>query len=312
MGEKYPALRYSDYMGDGYKNGVWTVECNSWKEFKDTIEKYEKYSYLWRGQSCEKQLLPSIYRNHNISEDINIDKHLNKFKKCMLEAGVLEEFLKSAKNNNKVEYEKAFRKYCDMINPKEDDKDLKDNYEKKFFDDIYWSIGQHHGLETPLLDWTMDPYKALFFTFCERKENDDRRIVYGLAEKSRLLLENRRPKKRYIEFLANLDFVKTMLVSSDFNKEIGQMLGRIKAQEGLFTRTLYKEDIEKHITKCYNVYKEHRKEEIVFLIKILIPNVIRKDFLEKLEEKKITYKTMYPDLKGAALHCNLKFELIAL
>lgn len=86
------------------------------------------------------------------------------------------------------------------------------------------------------------------------------------------------------------------------------MFDRIKAQEGLFTRTLYNEDIKEHIKKCYSVYKKRCKEGIVFLIKILIPEVVREDFLEKLEEKKITYKTMFPDLHGAALHCNLKLE----
>ncbi len=88
------------------------------------------------------------------------------------------------------------------------------------------------------------------------------------------------------------------------------MFGRITAQKGLFTRTLYNEDIEEHIRKCYGVYKKkYPKEEIVFLIKILIPTGVRKDFLKKLEGRNITYKTMFPDLQGAAFHCNLKLKL---
>ena len=82
----------------------------------------------------------------------------------------------------------------------------------------------------------MDPYKALFFAFCERKEKDDKRVVFGLAEKSRLLLDKKQPTKRYIEFLANLGFVQTVLDSSDsptdIKERIGQMFGRIKAQDG--------------------------------------------------------------------------------
>ena len=86
------------------------------------------------------------------------------------------------------------------------------------------------------------------------------------------------------------------------------MFGRINAQEGQFTRTLHNEDIEEQVKKVYVEFKRRRKKEIVFLIKILIPDGVREDFLEELEGMGITYKTMYPDLQGAALDCNLKFK----
>jgi hypothetical protein len=302
MGEKYPALRYSDNMWEDCKNGVWTVECDSWKEFENRIEEYKKYAYVWRGQSCEKPLLPTIYRGYNTPDDKSIEEHLNQFRKDMPGAGALKQFLDPSQKQRTKAFEKAHSEYYKIFHRKKD--------VKAFINDIYWAIGQHHGLKTPLFDWTKDPYKALFFAFCERKEKDDKRVVFGLAEKSRLLLHKRQQTKRYIEFLANLGFVETVLCSSDsptdVKERIGQMFGRIKAQEGLFTRTLYNEDIEEYTKKCYSFYKKHRKEEIVFLIKILIPDGAREDFLEKLEGKEITYKTMYPDLQGAALHCNLK------
>jgi hypothetical protein len=308
MGEKYPALRYSDDMGGIFKNGVCNIECHSWRGFEDRIEQFKgpKYKYVWRGQSCEKPLLPTIYRGHNTPDDKNIEQHLNQFRKDMPWAGALDQ----QQNQRTKAFEEALSEYYNMIHPKSDDNDPKENYENDFIDDIYWAIGQHHELKSPLLDWTKDPYKALFFAFCERKEKDDKRVVFGLAEKSRLLLEKRQQTKRYIEFLANLGFVETFLGSSDsptnVKERIGQMFGRINAQEGLFTRTLYNEDIQEHIKECYSVYKKRRKEEIVFLIKILIPDGVREHFMEKLEAKGITYKTMYPDLQGAALHCNLK------
>ena len=51
MGEKYPALRYSDNMGGNFQNGVWNIECDSWRDFEDRIEEFKgrEYKYVWRG-----------------------------------------------------------------------------------------------------------------------------------------------------------------------------------------------------------------------------------------------------------------------
>jgi len=315
MGEKYPGLLYSDDMGGIFKNGVWDIEYDSWRGFEDRIEQFRepKYKYLWRGQSCEKPLLPTIYRCHHTPDDKKIKQHLNQFKKDMPGADALKQFLDQAQRQSTNEFKNALSEYYTIIHPKDDVNDPKENYINYFIDDIYWAIGQHHGLKTPLLDWTKNHYKALFFALCERKEKDNKRIVFGLAEKSRLLLEKSKQTKRYIEFLANLGFVETLLGSYnspiDIKERIGQMFGRIKAQEGLFTRTLYNKDIEEHIKKCYSVYKKRRNEEIIFLIKILISDGVREDFIEKLEGMGITYKTMFPDLRGTVLHCNLKLSL---
>jgi hypothetical protein len=167
-------------------------------------------------------------------------------------------------------------------------------------------------LKTPFLDWTGDPYKALFFAFCERKETNDKRVVFGLAEESRRLVAKSKGKqtRRYIEFLDNLDFVKIALGSSkiptDVKKRIGQLFSRIQEQNGLFTRTLSKKDIEEYAKQLYNKFKNRSGKEKIFLIKILIPDGVRNDLLKNLEGKDITYKRMFPDLQGAAFHCNLR------
>jgi hypothetical protein len=323
MSEKYPALRYSDDMGGNFKNGVWNIECDSWRGFEDRIEEFKgpEYKYVWRGescakyvcrgQSCEETLKPSIYRD-STPNDTTIRQYLYQFRKDMPGGDALEQFLERAKKERTPEFEEALSEYYNMIHPKADDNDPKENYEKDFIDDIYWAIGQHHGLKTPLLDWTMDPYKALFFAFCAWKKENNKRVIFGLAEKNRLLLKNGRLKKRYIELLTNLNFVQRILDSSGSPRALKEiirpMFDRIKAQDGIFSKSLQNENVEKHTRRCYSYYEKHRNQKIVFLIRILIPNGLRKDFLQKLEGKKITYKTMYPDLLGTVLYCNLKLD----
>jgi hypothetical protein len=315
MSEAYPALRYTDNMGGNFENGVLNIECNSWREFEDRIEEFKrpKYKYVWRGQSCEETPKPSIYRGF-IPDERTIGQHLSQFRKDIPRGDALEQFFERAKKERMPEFEEALSEYYKMTHPKKDSNDPKENYEKDFIDDVYWAIGQHYGLKTPLLDWTMDPYKALFFAFCAWKKDDTKRVVFGLAEKTRLLLKSGRLRKRYIALLTNLNFVQRILDSPssprDLKEIISPMFARINAQNGIFSKSPQIENVEGHARRCYRHYeKPPRNQRIIFLIRILIPNGIRQDLLQKLEGKKITYKTMYPDLLGTVLYRNLKLEL---
>jgi hypothetical protein len=286
----------------------------SWREFEDKIKEFRrpKYKYVWRGQSCKKELKPSIYRD-STPNDKTIRQHLYQFRKDMAEGDALEQFLGRAKKERTPEFKEALSVYYNMMRPHAADNDPKENYELDLMDDIYWAIGQHHGLNTPLLDWTMDPHKALFFAFCARKKEDTKRVVFGLAEKTRLLLNSGQPKKRYIALLTNLNFVQRILDTSDSPSDlkeiISPMFDRINAQNGIFSKSLQNENVEKHAQRCYGKYERKGYHKVVFLIRILIPNGVRKDFLQELEGKKITYKTMYPDLLGTVLYHNLRLEL---
>ena len=162
-------------------------------------------------------------------------------------------------------------------------------------DNELWSLGQHYGLYTPLLDWTYSFHIALYFCFyTENKPESGFRSVFALHKKSiREQMELYNAGKSEYQKLEIIDSL------SDENM-------RIINQAGLFTKTPLGFDIEQWIPKTFtNVTTE------AYLLKINIPNSERMRILKELYLMNITPKTIYPDLHGASLDCNYHLNLLA-
>ena len=72
--------------------------------------------YWWRGQSAEKPLLPSIYRDSKLSSGV-VEEHLRRFR-GMEVVGELKQIIDKAKQDKPLEYNEALNKYRRMIDPK--------------------------------------------------------------------------------------------------------------------------------------------------------------------------------------------------
>jgi len=144
-----------------------------------------------------------------------------------------------------------------------------------------WALGQHYGLATPLLDWCISPFVAAYFAFAEETSTQDseERAVIGLKVK---------------EVCANTHLVFFDPMSSEHSRLINQ--------RGLFTTAKNGECIKKIVRKNW------KNGDDPWLIKILIPNDKRKEFLRGLNLMNINHMSLFPDIYGAAQFCNIGIE----
>ena len=147
----------------------------------------------------------------------------------------------------------------------------------------WWALGQHHGLATPLLDWTGSPYVALYFAFEESDAPDSgTRAVWAIAE-----LE-----LRVNAGLARSPMLKFVRPRQDENP-------RLVSQAGLFTRTPSGLSVDKWVRDNYG-----REKSVPILMRITIPDDEQPRCLDSLNLMNVNRLSLFPDLSGASHHCN--------
>ena len=233
------------------------VICDSWNGFLDFFHNEnalrQNNGYVFRGHASENWKLESTLKR---ALDDGDEKELE-----ILEEQSLESFKK---------YSLGKRGH----NP------------PSLTENEWWALGQHFGLNTPLLDWSESPYVAAFFAFNSQNNETDNVVIW--------LLSRSVNKKPCIDKLKKENHIEFLTPYLDEN-------ARLINQRGLFVRTPNMQCVTEWI-------KNIQIKGSIDLARILVPKSEKEFALDSLDKMNINEFTLFPDLSGSAKYANYIVE----
>jgi len=274
----------------GIENGYLEQKFETWTEFAEYVQTMmlNYNDCIWRGQ--RKQIW-------NLSS--TLDRKCNSLWYDPLESARLQ---KAHLNNFKL----SARGKISLA----DAKGMEDNE--------WWALGQHHGLATPLLDWTESPFVAAFFAFSEQppplEPPNQYRAVYFLHETSAEKVDSSNTAhKESIQLIKELEKSTSTLATTsqphetereiEFIRPMASENPRLVSQRGLFV-ACRAASIEDWVRTNFA-----NETTNIVLQKSLIPEHDREIALKSLNRMNINHSTLFPDLDGASRHINLSLDI---
>ena len=229
------------------------IKMNNWDEFKKWVTDNKRILDLgaFRGQGCNTFSLQTSF---------------HRTQKCRLEKYVNTIFL-------------TFQSHAEAIT------DRRINLSDGFEYSTLLGLAQHHGLPTPMLDWSYSPYIAAFFAFSDALENSQVRLntthvrIYAITNK---YINIHSPQNINLSFVA--PYTCFLSISGRNNP-------RLYVQQGTFLVTNILE-----LETFIHDYEIEKNETALYAVDLPINSL--REAMSDLQYMGITAGSLFPGLDG--------------
>lgn len=265
-----------------FNQGIEMIQLKSWREFDEHIKSshLNNDTYIYRGQADARWKIEST-----------LDRWERRFPTKEIHGGG-----KNFGNHPPTTREKRLNAFKVAARGKTSGL-------ASLSDREWWCLAQHHGLKTPLVDWTYSPYVALFFAFEERGYVDASTCKYVVPEfrsvfcaLAHVIGNNSTPDNP-----APKVFSPHRELSPRLNSQTSVLMDMPK---GI--------DLEDGVRQRFEIYpSEGENHTYPVLRKLEIPNreADRIDCLKHLNKMNIHRASLFADLDSAATYINNLWEL---